>query len=90
METSIVKIGNSQGIIIPRKLLNTLGNGKLVDIQVKDGGLYITPLTENKAWANWEKQFYDAIAQGFTPEKAEVDPENVFDKKDWTWKSKAT
>jgi antitoxin MazE len=85
METSIVKIGNSQGLIIPKKLLATLGEGRIVDIQIKDNGLLITPLTENKARVNWEKQFYDAISNGFLPENDSTDIENDFDKKEWIW-----
>ncbi|HEX3010339.1 MAG TPA: hypothetical protein VHO90_22280 [Bacteroidales bacterium] len=85
METSIVKIGNSKGLIIPKKLLNTLGEGKLVDIQVKDGGLYITPLTENKPRATWEKKFSDAIANDYVPETDFPHIENDFDREEWTW-----
>lgn len=85
METKIVKIGNSRGLIIPKKLLSTFGEATQVDIHVKDGELIITPLVENKARSNWEQIFYDAIATGFTPENDEIDIENDFDKKDWTW-----
>lgn len=85
METTIVKIGNSQGLIIPKKLLNTLGDGKAVDIKIKDGGLFITPLSENIARASWEKQFYDAMAKGHTPEDDSIHVENDFDKEEWTW-----
>jgi antitoxin MazE len=85
METTIVKIGNSQGLIIPKKLLSTLGETKTVDIKVKDGGLLIMPLTEPKARANWEKQFSEAIAKGFKPENDSTHVENDFDKEEWTW-----
>jgi antitoxin MazE len=85
METTIVKIGNSQGLIIPKKLLSTFGEVKQVDIQVKDGGLLITPLTESKARSNWEQLFNDAIAKGFAPGNDVIDIENDFDKKEWTW-----
>ena len=85
METTIVKIGNSRGLIIPKKLLTAFGEAKQVDIQVKDGGLIITRLSEIKARSNWEQLFYDAIAKGFTPENDVIDIENDFDKKDWTW-----
>ena len=85
METTIVKIGNSHGLIIPKRLLSTLGDSKQVDIQVKDGGLLITALTETKARSNWERQFADAIAKGFAPENVAIDIENDFDKKEWTW-----
>jgi antitoxin MazE len=85
METTIVKIGNSQGLIIPKKLMIILGENKSVDIQEKDGGLLITPITENKVRSHWEKQFVDAFAKGFTPETDSMDIENDFDKEDWTW-----
>ena len=85
LETTIVKIGNSHGLIIPKKILSTLGDCKTVDIKVKDGGFFITPLTENKARANWEKQFYEAVAKGFTPEDDSIHMENDFDKEEWTW-----
>jgi len=42
METTIVKIGNSRGLIIPKKLLSTFGEANQVEIQEKDGGLVIT------------------------------------------------
>jgi len=67
METTIVKIGNSRGLIIPKKLLSTFGEAKQVDIQVKDGGLIITPLSEIKARSNWEQLFYDGNCQRFYP-----------------------
>ena len=35
METAIVKIGNSRGLIIPKKLLSTFGEANQVDIQEK-------------------------------------------------------
>ena len=85
METTIVKIGNSRGLIIPKKLLSTFGEANKVEIQEKDGGLVITPLVENKARSNWEQIFADAIAKGFAPEDDVIDIENDFDKKDWTW-----
>jgi antitoxin MazE len=85
METTIVKIGNSRGLIIPKKLLNAFGESKQVDIQEKDGMLIITPLNENKVRINWEKQFHDAATKGFLPENDLIDIENDFDKKEWTW-----
>ena len=85
METTIVKIGNSKGLIIPKKLLSAFGEAKQVDIKAKDGGLIITPLAENKSRSNWEQQFYDAITKGLIPENDVIVIENNFDKKEWTW-----
>lgn len=84
MTTNIVKIGNSQGLIIPKKLLNILGDSKEVEIQVTDGGLLIIPVS-NIARANWEKQFQEAIQNGHAPESYSDTIENEFDKEEWTW-----
>ncbi len=84
METTIIKIGNSKGLIIPKRLLDSLGEGKTVNINVKDGGLLITPLTEIKSRVNWERQFSEAIAKGHIIEES-IHIENDFDKQEWTW-----
>jgi antitoxin component of MazEF toxin-antitoxin module len=39
METTIVKIGNSKGLIIPKKLLTAFGEATQVDIKAIDGAL---------------------------------------------------
>ncbi len=85
MDTTIVKIGNSQGLIIPKKLLYAFGKSKVVDIQEKDGGLFIRPLTENIARSNWEEQFSFAISNGYAPEIETDEIENDFDKEEWKW-----
>ena len=85
METTIVKIGNSKGLIIPMSLLDSLGEGKRVNINVKDGGLLITPLTEIKARGNWERQFTEAIAKGHITDEESIHIENDFDKQKWEW-----
>lgn len=85
METTIVKIGNSNGLIIPKKLLTSFGECKTVDIQIRNGALIVRPLTENGALQSWEKQFAEAIAKGYLPEHDASNFENEFDKKEWTW-----
>jgi len=46
METTIIKIGNSQGVIIPKRMLDRLGPGKKMEIQVKYGGLFLAPIQD--------------------------------------------
>jgi antitoxin component of MazEF toxin-antitoxin module len=43
METTIIKIGNSQGLIIPKKMLKPFGENTKFDMQLKDGGLFVVP-----------------------------------------------
>ncbi len=86
METSLVKIGNSQGIIIPKRILNKFGSTKTFDIQEKDGCLLFVPLQKEKPRENWAKLFAQA-------QKNEVNEEldsfenisNEFDNTEWTW-----
>ena len=85
METTIVKIGNSQGLIIPKKLLSSLGEGKKFDMQLKDGGLFIVPCEDNTTRSDWEAQFTSAIQNGYKPDTALEDLKNEFDIEDWTW-----
>jgi len=85
METTIIKIGNSQGIIIPKKMLRSFGANTKFDMQLKDGGLFVVPLTEEKSRKNWEKQFADAIKNGYIPEIEINEFPNDFDKEEWTW-----
>lgn len=84
METSIIRIGNSQGLIIPKRMLSRLGTGRKMEIQVKDGGLFIMPIHEKprKGWA-------EAFAKAAKEYEQEGDffegVENEFDREEWTW-----
>lgn len=52
METNIISIGNSKGIIIPSKLLKSNGFNNIVNIEFEKGKLIITPT--KKPRENWE------------------------------------
>lgn len=45
MITTIIEIGNSRGIRIPKPLLNESGLGNQVELQVKKGEIKILPIT---------------------------------------------
>ena len=53
MQVSIRKMGNSQGILIPKPILKQLGLVDLVDLQVNGGVLEIRPLKRSprEGWA---------------------------------------
>ena len=44
MQVAIRKMGNSQGVVIPKPLLLQLGLQDVADLQVKDGVIEIRPL----------------------------------------------
>jgi len=54
MKTSIIKIGNSRGIRIPKALLEQLSLDKDVDLEVKDGSIILTPVKSSTSVYNDE------------------------------------
>lgn len=54
MEVTIRKMGNSQGILIPKPILAQLGLEGSADLQVRDGVIEIRPLQGNprEGWAD--------------------------------------
>lgn len=84
METTIIKIGNSQGVIIPKRMLARLGTSRKMEIQVKDGGLFIAPI-QDKPRKGWAEAFAKA-AKEYKPEEDYFDGvENEFDREEWAW-----
>lgn len=86
MEASLVKIGNSHGLIIPKRLLNKLGSVRRFNIQEKEGNLIVSPIKEDQPREDWDKLFAQAIETGHKPEPDYFkDMQNEFDHTEWTW-----
>jgi antitoxin MazE len=53
MEVAIRKMGNSQGVLIPKPILAQVGLDGAADLQVRDGVIEIRPLRRNprEGWA---------------------------------------
>ena len=62
MKTRIVRIGNSQGIRIPKPLLEQTGLRGEVEVSVQDDGLMIRPT--RKARAGWADAFREMARHG--------------------------
>jgi len=62
IKTRIIKIGNSQGVRIPKLLLDQLGFGTEVEITVQQNNLVIRPLQHPRH--GWEAQFREMAAHG--------------------------
>ena len=54
MEVAIRKMGNSQGILIPKPILAQIGLEGSADLQVRDGVIEIRPIHRNprEGWAD--------------------------------------
>lgn len=63
MEVAIRKMGNSQGVLIPKPILAQLGLEGTADLQVRDGVIEIRPVRRNPR-EGWAEDARRLAAQG--------------------------
>jgi antitoxin MazE len=79
-----MKIGNSQGIRIPKPLLEETGLGGEVELEVKDHEIVIR--ASKKPRQGWEDAF-DAMAEGGNDQLLDADltGQTPWDQGEWEW-----
>lgn len=88
MKAEIIKIGNSKGIRIPKKVLEQCGFNSEVELEIDEGKLVITPA--KKLREGWEDAYKAmAAADEVDPalndwDAASPDPDEI----DWVWDNK--
>lgn len=82
MKTSIIQIGNSQGIRIPKVLLEETRITGEVDLERHPDGILIR--NAQKPRSGWEEAF-KSMAESSDDEIANVPSVSSFDKKEWQW-----
>jgi antitoxin MazE len=84
LQTRIVRIGNSQGIRIPKPLLEQAGIGDRVELEVQDGQIAIRPA--RRVRAGWAQGFAAMAAAG---DDRLVDGPQLgatgWDQEEWEW-----
>lgn len=81
----IIKIGNSQGIRIPKPVLEQAGLAAEVEIEVQNGRLILSPAGKRRA--GWAAAF-EAMARTGDDEllDGEAPLPTRFDEQDWHWR----
>ncbi len=83
-KTRIVKIGNSQGIRIPKPILEQVDIGDEVELEVKNGQLIVRQAREPRH--GWEDKFATMAAKG---DDLLLDADNMaissWDTDEWEW-----
>lgn len=64
MRTAIRKIGNSQGVLIPKPMLVETGLDVDVDITVENGAIVLRPIRNHQPRAGWADAARAIAAQG--------------------------
>lgn len=83
MKAELIKIGNSQGIRIPKPIIDQCGLKKTVNIEVRDYSLVISSVQQRRR--GWDKAFALMHNRG---DDHLLDADIIaseFDDNEWTW-----
>lgn len=84
MKTRIIRIGNSQGIRIPKPLLEQSGLGEEVELEVQPNQIIIRSASRPRR--GWAEAFQAMAAQG---DDVLLDPdvlgESAWEAEEWEW-----
>jgi antitoxin MazE len=84
MKTRIVRIGNSQGIRIPKPLLEQTGLRDEVEVSVQDDALIIRPAKQPRA--GWTAAFQEMARRGDDALLDDAPPSlSSWDEDGWEW-----
>jgi antitoxin MazE len=84
IKTRIVKIGNSQGIRIPKVLVDQLGLASDIEMEVQDGQLVIRSARPPRL--GWDNQFRQMAERGDDHLLDAVPPSlSNWDQEEWSW-----
>ncbi|HQU73192.1 MAG TPA: AbrB/MazE/SpoVT family DNA-binding domain-containing protein [Calditrichia bacterium] len=85
MQTRIVRIGNSQGIRIPKLIIEQLGKPDAVELEIKNNQLIISPITTPRS--GWGEAFERMAADGDeqSPEISFPQIDDPWQETEWTW-----
>jgi len=84
VQTRIIRVGNSQGIVLPKKLLQQYHLSGEVDLRPTPEGLLIAPVVR-PARQGWEAQMQAALAEGQEPEEELLEGFATADFEDGEW-----
>ena len=83
IRTKLIKIGNSQGLRIPKIILEQLNLSEEVELEVQENQLVIRPLTIPRF--HWEEQFQAMAAPGDDQMLDEIPTLTTWDEEEWEW-----
>ena len=81
MKASIIKIGNSQGLRIPKPIMEQCGFNHEVELEIHEQKLIVKPATHPRQ--NWDKAFQEMAQNG--DDKMIVLPDSKWDEEEWEW-----
>jgi antitoxin MazE len=83
MKAQLVRIGNSQGVRIPKIVIEECGFADRVELRVEGTSLIITPARAPRQ--GWDEAFSRMAEQGDDVLLLSDDLEHPFDETEWEW-----
>lgn len=83
MKVNIIRIGNSQGVRIPKPILEKCGLKGRVEMNVEDNVLVIAPVQEVRD--GWSEAFERMAEQGDDEPLLNENDLSSWDESDWEW-----
>ncbi len=77
MQTSIVRIGNSRGIRLPKAIIEQCGFQETVELEVRDGALILRPVSNPRE--GWEAALAELVGRG----DELLDPDAISNPTEW-------
>lgn len=83
IRTRLVKIGNSQGVRIPKVVLDQLHMSDTIELEVKDNQLIVR--SSKTPRANWATAFQQMAAQGDDQLLDDESGSTAWEETEWEW-----
>jgi antitoxin MazE len=83
MKAALIRIGNSQGVRIPKAVIDQCGFDRRVEMRVEGGSLIIAPA--KAARSGWDEAFKAMAERGDDRALLPEDLEHRFDGTEWEW-----
>lgn len=84
VKLKVVQIGNSQGIRLPKPLLEQCGIRREVEVEAIEGVIVLRPI-KKKHRNGWDKAFQEMSRQG-DDQLLMGEGGSEFDRSDWQWR----
>lgn len=81
MKAKLIRVGNSQGIRIPKPIIEECRLGKTVEITVENNRLIVTPVRGIRE--GWEEAFREMGEKGDDELLIQYEIEHSFDEEEW-------
>jgi len=82
MKAQIIQIGNSQGIRIPKMMLEESGISGEVELEIQSDGIFIRNITKPRG--NWDSLF-QSLRENDEDLPLEPNTATDFEKREWQW-----